>query len=46
MFDGIEYQSAMHSKGANLTIFYPEKFKCTYRRTFEVTKLQYSKSLV
>lgn len=45
-FDGIEYQSAMHSKGANLTIFYPEKFKCTYSRTYEVTQLKYSKSPV
>ncbi len=46
MFDGIEYQSAMHSKGANLTIFYPEKFKCTYSKTFEVTQLKYTKSAV
>lgn len=46
MFDGIEYQSAMHSMGANLTIFYPEKFKCTYSKTFEVTQLRYTKSAV
>ena len=43
MFDGIEYQSAMHSRGANLTIFYPEVFKCTYCRTYEVTALAYEK---
>lgn len=42
MFDGIEYQSAMHKDGANLTIFYPEKFKCTRSKTYEVTELKYT----
>lgn len=46
LFDGIEYQSAMHSKGANLAIFYPEKFKCTYSRTYEVKKLNYQTQCV
>lgn len=46
IFDGIEYQSAMHKDGANLTIFYPDKFKCTYCRTYEVTELKYNKKLV
>ena len=44
MFDGIRYKSVMHSSGSNLTIFYPNKFKCTSRRTYEVTKLQYTKT--
>ncbi len=39
VFDGIRYQSAMHSAGSNLTIFYPEKFQCTYSKTYEVTNL-------
>ncbi len=43
VFDGIRYQSAMHSAGSNFTIFYPNKFKCTSRRTYEVTNLQYTK---
>lgn len=43
MFDGIKYQSAMHSKGSNLTIFNPELFKCTYCNTYEVIKLGYCK---
>lgn len=46
MFDGIEYQSAMHSRGSNLAIFNPENFKCTYSRTYEVKKLHYSKELL
>lgn len=46
MFDGIEYQSAMRDGGANLAVFYPEKFKCTYCRTYEVTKLVYRKETV
>ena len=46
MFDGIEYQSAMHSRGSNLTIFYPEKLKCTYSQTYEVTKLKYGKRII
>jgi len=46
MFDGIEYQSAMHSKGSNLAIFNPDLFKCTYSRTYEVKKLHYVKSLL
>ena len=33
-FDGIKYQSAMHSKGSNLTIFDPNLFKCTYCNTY------------
>ena len=46
IFDGIEYQSAMRSGGANLAVFYPEKVKCTYCRTYEVTKLTYHKEAV
>ncbi|MBR0535864.1 MAG: RES domain-containing protein [Clostridia bacterium] len=46
VFDGIEYQSAMHSRGSNFAIFNPENFKCTYSRTFEVTKLRYTKELL
>lgn len=46
MFDGIEYQSAMRDGGANLAIFYPEKFKCTFCRTYEVKKLVYRKEKV
>lgn len=43
VFDGIEYQSAMHSRGSNLVIFDPNCFKCTYSRTYEVKKLHYIK---
>ena len=46
VFDGIEYQSAMHSRGSNLVIFNPNCFKCTYSRTYEVTKLRYTKELL
>lgn len=46
LFDGIEYQSAMHSRGSNLAIFYPENFKCTYSRTYEVKKLHYTKEVL
>lgn len=46
VFDGIEYQSAMHSRGSNLTIFYPEKLKCTYSQTYEVTQLVYKNRTV
>ncbi len=46
VFDGIEYQSAMHSRGSNLVIFDPECFKCTYSRTYEVKKLSYIKTLL
>ncbi len=46
IFDGIEYQSAMRDKGANLAIFYPEKFKCTFCRTYEVTRLIYRKEVL
>ena len=46
VFDGIRYQSAMHSSGTNLTIFYPKKFKCTSRKTYEVTKLLYTKNVI
>ena len=45
VFDGVEYQSAMKSGGANLAVFYPEKFNCVYRRTYEVKKLIYEKDL-
>lgn len=41
IFDGIRYQSAMHSKGSNFTIFYPQKFKCTSCQTYEVTELKF-----
>ena len=43
LFDGIMYKSAMHDKGYNLAIFYPDAFKCTYSRTYEVDKLIYHK---
>lgn len=46
VFDGIEYQSAMHSKGSNLVIFDPDCFKCTYSRTYEVKKLSYNTGLL
>ena len=46
VFDGIMYRSAMHSKGANLAIFYPELFKCTYSCTYEVDELIYSKKTI
>lgn len=42
LYDGIEYKSAMHKAGANLTIFYPDKFRCTYSKTYEVTELKYT----
>lgn len=45
LFDGIIYQSAMHSSGFNLAIFDPQKFKCTYSQTYEVTKLKYTKTI-
>ena len=45
LFDGISYQSAMHSDGYNLAIFDPKKFKCTFCRTYEVTKLKYTKRI-
>lgn len=43
VFDGIMYKSVMHSKGSNLAVFYPELFKCTYSRTYEVSKIIYHK---
>ena len=46
VFDGIEYQSAMHSRGANFAIFNPENFKCTYSQTYEVKKLHYTKEVL
>lgn len=46
IYDGIEYQSAMHKAGANLTIFYPDKFRCTYSKTYEVTELKYTETPV
>lgn len=46
VFDGIEYQSAMRDSGANLAIFYPDKFKCTFCNTYEVTRLIYRKETV
>ena len=44
-FDGISYKSAMNDKGNNLTIFNPNSFKCTYSRTYEITRLKYSKKV-
>lgn len=41
IFDGIQFQSAMHREGSNWTIFYPEEFECTYCRTYEITRLDY-----
>ncbi|MBO7196609.1 MAG: RES family NAD+ phosphorylase [Clostridia bacterium] len=46
VFDGIMYKSAMNSKGSNLAIFYPELFKCTYSRTYEVDKIIYHKKVL
>lgn len=46
IFDGIVYKSAMHEKGANYAFFNPDDFKCTYCRTYEVTKLNYHKKAV
>lgn len=46
IFDGLEYKSAMYNKGSNLAIFYPESFKCTYSRTYEVKKLNYITGIV
>lgn len=43
VFDGIIFRSAMHKRGSNLTVFDPDLFKCTYCRTYEVTKLTYHK---
>ncbi len=43
VFDGVEYQSAMATGGANLAIFYPNKLECIDVTTFEVTKLVYQK---
>ena len=40
-FDGISYKSAMNDKGNNLAIFYPDLFRCTYSRTYEITHLNY-----
>lgn len=45
IFDGIEYQSAMKSGGANVALFYPEKCSCVYTRTYEVTELVYKKEI-
>ena len=42
IFDGIEYRSAMRSTGANLAIFYPEKFQCVYHKTYEVDEFTYT----
>lgn len=46
VFDGIEYQSAMRASGANIAVFYPEKFKCTYCSTYEVTELTYHRKSI
>ena len=43
LYDGIEYDSAMQNGGANLTIFDPSLFRCTYTQTYEVSKLTYRK---
>ncbi len=42
-YQGIMYKSAMHKGGSNLVIFDPTLFRCTYTKTYEVTKLQYEK---
>lgn len=46
VFDGIIFRSAMHKRGSNLTVFDPSLFKCTFCRTYEVTKLTYHKELL
>lgn len=43
VFDGVIYQSAMGARGYNLAVFDPDSFKCTYCRTFEITKLNYKR---
>lgn len=45
VFDGVEYQSAMATGGANLAIFYPSKVECIAVETYEVTKLTYEKNI-
>lgn len=35
-FDGIEYQSSLHSNGYNIAIFNPEKFTCIDSRVYEI----------
>ena len=42
-FDGICYQSAMNNRGYNLAVFDPQKFKCTFCQTYEITSLKYKK---
>ena len=46
LYDGIQYKSVMNSKGYNLAIFDPSKFKCTYCRTYEIIDLKYRKKEV
>ena len=43
LYDGIIYKSAMNSKGYNLAIFDPDKFKCTYCKTYEIVELKYKR---
>lgn len=43
VYQGIMYKSAMHEVGSNLVIFDPTLFRCTYTKTYEVTKLRYDK---
>ena len=43
LYDGIKYKSAMNTGGYNLAIFDPSKFKCTSCKTYEITRLTYSK---
>lgn len=45
-YDGVRYRSAMHNKGNNLTIFYPEKFECLSCKTYEVKEINYNKEPV
>jgi len=35
-FDGIEYQSSLHSGGYNIVVFNPEKFICTESKLYEI----------
>lgn len=39
-FDGIEFESSLYSKGVNLAIFSPEKFKCLDVDVYDITSIE------
>lgn len=39
-FDGIEYKSSLNSKGYNLAVFYPDKFKCIKSEVYDIDNIQ------